>query len=331
MQAQNQISSHRNSPLCNPEIIIFRDSQIADYQYSFSCKNLTINTNKEKDSLRLNPQSGELCGARLTSPPDLLTSFYYFGARYYDCDLSGLFLSVDPMSDKYPSISPYAYCAWNPVKLVDPDGREMGDYYNENGKYLGWDGKKDYNVHIVTDDESIKTITNNKKHNRYTSENDVSIAVSTNYFVLQQCVNVLNICIDDNGENEFGTSMGWYLSSPIVKGDSYGVTIPPPPTNLEPTTSIHSHTFADEKTGHWIEYMSTGKDKDSYSFQKYDLNIIVGERSTGTGYGAAFYERQPYYDNTQHKPLVVIGKDALERMANGINNAVKNITPQNEY
>ena len=28
------------------------------------------------------------------------------------------------MADKYPSISPYAYCAWNPVKLVDPDGRE---------------------------------------------------------------------------------------------------------------------------------------------------------------------------------------------------------------
>ena len=29
------------------------------------------------------------------------------------------------MADKYPGISPYAYCAWNPVKLVDPDGREM--------------------------------------------------------------------------------------------------------------------------------------------------------------------------------------------------------------
>ncbi len=29
------------------------------------------------------------------------------------------------MADKYPSISPYAYCAWNPVKLLDPDGREM--------------------------------------------------------------------------------------------------------------------------------------------------------------------------------------------------------------
>ena len=54
------------------------------------------------------------------------TGYSYFGARYYDSDLSGLFLSVDPMSDKYPSLSPYAYCAWNPVKLVDPDGEEYG-------------------------------------------------------------------------------------------------------------------------------------------------------------------------------------------------------------
>ena len=28
------------------------------------------------------------------------------------------------MADKYLSTSPYAYCAWNPVKLVDPDGME---------------------------------------------------------------------------------------------------------------------------------------------------------------------------------------------------------------
>ena len=55
------------------------------------------------------------------------TGFSYFGARYYDSDLSGLFLSVDPMADKYPNISPYAYCAWNPVKLVDPYGKEVED------------------------------------------------------------------------------------------------------------------------------------------------------------------------------------------------------------
>ncbi|MCR4811534.1 MAG: RHS repeat-associated core domain-containing protein [Bacteroidales bacterium] len=52
---------------------------------------------------------------------DSETGYYYFGARYYNPDLS-LWLSVDPMSDKYPSLSPYNYCAWNPMNLVDPDG-----------------------------------------------------------------------------------------------------------------------------------------------------------------------------------------------------------------
>jgi RHS repeat-associated protein len=50
------------------------------------------------------------------------TGYSYFGARYYDPEISGLFLSVDPLADKYPSFSPYAYCAWNPVRLVDSDG-----------------------------------------------------------------------------------------------------------------------------------------------------------------------------------------------------------------
>jgi murein DD-endopeptidase MepM/ murein hydrolase activator NlpD len=32
------------------------------------------------------------------------------------------FYILDPMFEKYPSISPYTYCANNPVILVDPDG-----------------------------------------------------------------------------------------------------------------------------------------------------------------------------------------------------------------
>ena len=52
------------------------------------------------------------------------TGYGYFGARYMDHELMTMWLSVDPMADKYPGISPYAYCAWNPVKLIDPDGKE---------------------------------------------------------------------------------------------------------------------------------------------------------------------------------------------------------------
>ncbi|MFY9419231.1 MAG: RHS repeat-associated core domain-containing protein, partial [Bacteroidales bacterium] len=53
-----------------------------------------------------------------------LVSYTYFGARYYDSDLSG-WLSVDTMSDKYPNTSSYMYCSGNPVKLIDPNGMWM--------------------------------------------------------------------------------------------------------------------------------------------------------------------------------------------------------------
>ena len=61
---------------------------------------------------------------------DAETGLSYFGARYYSGDLS-IWLSVDPMSDKYPSLSPYVYCANNPVKLVDPEGEEIWIFFEE--------------------------------------------------------------------------------------------------------------------------------------------------------------------------------------------------------
>ena len=63
---------------------------------------------------------------------DYESGYHYYGARYYDSELLTSWLSVDPMMDKYPTISPYAYCAWNPVKLVDPDGREKIPAFNIN-------------------------------------------------------------------------------------------------------------------------------------------------------------------------------------------------------
>ena len=56
------------------------------------------------------------------------TGYGYFGARYMDHELMTMWLSVDPLSDKYPSISPYAHCAWNPIRLIDPDGMDVYEY-----------------------------------------------------------------------------------------------------------------------------------------------------------------------------------------------------------
>ena len=89
------------------ESTIITDSSASHYTFTF--------TGKEKDSE---------------------TGYYAFGARYYDCDLSGIFLSVDPMSDKYPNISPYAYCVWNPVKLVDSNGEEISTHTDKDGNVV---------------------------------------------------------------------------------------------------------------------------------------------------------------------------------------------------
>jgi len=52
------------------------------------------------------------------------TGLLYFGARYQDSKY-GIWYSVDPLAEKYPNISSYVYCADNPVKFIDPNGKEI--------------------------------------------------------------------------------------------------------------------------------------------------------------------------------------------------------------
>ena len=49
-------------------------------------------------------------------------NFYDYGARHYDPILSQ-FTQVDPMAEIYYHLSPYAYCANNPINAIDPDGK----------------------------------------------------------------------------------------------------------------------------------------------------------------------------------------------------------------
>ena len=51
------------------------------------------------------------------------TGLYYYGARYYDARIN-IWLSVDPVMEKYPSVTPYNYVFNNPIKVRDPDGRD---------------------------------------------------------------------------------------------------------------------------------------------------------------------------------------------------------------
>ncbi|MDD2344762.1 MAG: JAB-like toxin 1 domain-containing protein [Bacteroidales bacterium] len=81
---------------------------------------------------------------------DAETGLYYYGARYYTPEI-GIWLSVDPMSDKYPHQSNYMYCSGRLVNVIDPDGMDEWEV-NVGGNVVNriQNDKKDA-FHIVDD------------------------------------------------------------------------------------------------------------------------------------------------------------------------------------
>jgi len=61
---------------------------------------------------------------------------YDFTARPYVASFP-CFTTIDPLAEKYPHISPYLYCASNPINFIDPDGKNP--IYAPDGSFLGTD------------------------------------------------------------------------------------------------------------------------------------------------------------------------------------------------
>ncbi|MDR3046465.1 MAG: RHS repeat-associated core domain-containing protein [Bacteroidales bacterium] len=58
------------------------------------------------------------------------------GLMQYDPAM-GRFTTIDPMAEKYYSVSPYAYCANNPINAIDLTGKDIVIFYG-TGKYDPW-------------------------------------------------------------------------------------------------------------------------------------------------------------------------------------------------
>jgi RHS repeat-associated protein len=55
---------------------------------------------------------------------------YDYGARQYN-PITARWDRMDPLAEKYYSISPYVYCMNNPIIHVDPDGKEKKSYLSK--------------------------------------------------------------------------------------------------------------------------------------------------------------------------------------------------------
>ena len=108
---------------------------IQPYKYNFSIerekRKLAFSSEREKNRPKVN-------GKELDRMHGLDT--YDYGARQYN-PILGRWDRMDPLCEKYYGVSPYAYCANNPVRYIDPDGRyilseEQAKKYPRLNQYL---------------------------------------------------------------------------------------------------------------------------------------------------------------------------------------------------
>ena len=250
------------------------------------------------------------------------TGFGYFGARYMDHELMTMWLSVDPMADKYPGISPYAYCAWNPVKLVDPDGREFGDFYSKDGTYLNTDGNNDGKVYIVKDEAWGTKIKKDRlsgknatleldKVERFKDENDNDL------FLTEDIIN--NISSAENLSSD-GNEHGYFYRKNNETPERELESFPDHLTfNKYPdlVLSIHTHPQAQD---------ATMSGQDHVDMDQIPINIVIGNNKPFESGNVKTSNFPTYRVANFHRH----GESAFSINMTGINKMVKRINNKNK-
>jgi RHS repeat-associated protein len=188
---------------------------------------------------------------------DRETNLSYYGARYLDMKTS-LWLSTDPLAEKFPNFNPYAYCYQNPIRYIDPTGME--------GEEVPVTGSEENQSKFIN---HLKEVTGGN----YEIKNGLLLAVDGNYGngtnadQLKTAIESKNSIPVNLVNNESSVFVDSYLNTDIDLGDI-------DPGNKEIKGLFYAHVFA-ERIAAGDRYSDSSKrleDMKNYSFGGITLN-----------------------------------------------------------
>ena len=193
------------------------------------------------------------------------TGYDYFGARYYSSALP-MWMSVDPLAGDYPWISPYAYCAWNPIKYIDPTGMWIEVSPNEDGTYLVVNGdlNRDKNIYILKNGER---------------SGEILGKMYSQYSFFDEDGNVVKSVIDPNNQSGNNFLNDVYQNTPSI--DEYIKPIEDYSINKSGRNYGRYDFKSNGKTKTELEKMHSDK-RDEYYYR--GMPITIGGKTT---YGTA--------------------------------------------
>lgn len=226
---------------------------------------------------------------------------------------------------KYPNIGGYVYCAGNPVKLIDPDGRDP--IFNKNGKLLGNDNNNTGRSYVALN--FFKALRIRRQLSKGNNVNSSDVYGLPDVTVLKAAIDVYDRITKEGGDREYASlvykpefreSNNNQNSARVMEpGDVWN------DENIIPTSSInysnadnysasiHSHPVT--QVGNSVSQADKVGPGDPDVFKDFDCNIIVGAKGINVPaetrpQGMGFYGRSAQANDS---PELWLSIDAVKK------------------
>ena len=232
-------------------------------------------------------------------PPTI--PFLDYGARLYSPG-TAMWMSQDPMLEDYYPIGPYAYCAGNPVNLVDPEGRSIWIWYGpDNKKSFFYNGTQEDGI---PNDPFVQAVIEAYKYNKENWEKAGFEGKSPLAELVERTdasVNVVDFRMGSDTVPETGGRLSIYWSPDIGSLNDTGI-VSSPASDLSHEAD-HANDYLTNPISH--DARQRAKDKD-YENKEERRVITVSEQRTAIANGEI---KKGQFTRKNHKgdKVIIIG------------------------